>query len=135
MGYLGFVQRSTPLLYSFHIYIYNTSTHSVYIDFNMAKLRISHFSDLLCMQLHLSYTPRISYLHTNVLCRLFHSVLMAKFSINSISVKYRKKITRIEAPKRRGKMSVITNTDFSFRKTFCGSSISLPQSQFSITQS
>lgn len=114
MGYLGFVQRSTPLLYSFHIYIYNTSTHSVYIDFNTAKLRISHFSDLLCMQLHLSYTPRISYLHTNVFCRLFHSVLMAKFSINSISVKYRKKLLELRHLRGEGKcLSLLTQTSAS----------------------
>ena len=71
MGYMGFVQRSMPTFYCSHIYIYNTSTHSVYIDFNMAKIRISHLSDPLCMQFHLSYTPRISYIHTNVLCSLF----------------------------------------------------------------
>lgn len=90
MGYLGFVERSTPPFYSFHIYICNTSTQRVYIDFNMAKLTISRLSDPLCMQLHLSYTPRMSYLHTNVLCRLFQSVLVAKFSIHCIPVKYRK---------------------------------------------
>lgn len=71
MGYFGVVQRSTPTFYCFYIYIYNTSTHSVYIDFNMAKIRTSHLLDPLCIQLHLSYTPRISYLHTNVLCSLF----------------------------------------------------------------
>lgn len=90
MGYLGFVQRSTPQFYSFHIYTYNTSTQKVYIDFYMAKSRISYLSDSLCMQLHLSYTPRISYIHTNVLCRLFHSVLVAKYSVHRMAVKYRK---------------------------------------------
>lgn len=118
MGYLGFVQRSTPLLYSFHIHIYNTSTHSVYIDFNMAKVRISHFSDPLCMQLHLSYIPRISYLHTNVLCRLFHSVLMAKFSIHCVSVKYRKKLLELRHLRGEGKcLSLLTQTSASEKRS------------------
>lgn len=130
MGYLGFVQRSTPTCYYCHIYIYTTSTHSVYIDFNMAKIRISHLSDPLCMRLHLSHTPRISYLHTNVLCSLFHSVLMAKFSTHCIAVKYGRNITRIQAPKRRGKMSVIINTVFSFRKTSVVVLLTCPKNNF-----
>lgn len=135
MGYFGFVQRSTLTFYHFCIYIYNTSTHSVSINFNMAKIRISHLSDPLCMQLHLSYTPRISYLHTNVSCSPFHSMLMAKSSTHWTAVKYGRNITRIQVPKRRGKMSVITNTVFSFRKNFRGCFTYLPKKQFSITHS
>lgn len=74
MGYFWGCSEIHPNLLLFlyiYIYNYNTSTHSVYIDFNMAKIRTSHVLDPLCIQLHLSYTPRISYLHTNVLCSLF----------------------------------------------------------------
>jgi len=42
---------------------------------------------------------------------------MAKFSTPCIAVKYGRNIIRIQVPKRRGKMSVITNTVFSFRET------------------
>lgn len=96
MGFLGFVQRSTPPFYSFHIYINNTIIQKVYIDFNMAKLRISHLSEPLCMQLHLSYAPRIS------LCRLFHSVLVAKFSIHCTAVKYTKTLLELRQLRREG---------------------------------
>lgn len=88
MGYLGFVERATPPFYSFHVSICNTSTQRVDIDCKMAKLRISHLSDSLCMQLHLSCTPRIPCLHTNGLCRLFHSVLCK--ILHCMAVKYRK---------------------------------------------
>lgn len=85
----------------FCTYIHSASTHSVYI----AKPRISHLSDPLCMQLYLSY------LHTNVSCSFFHSVPMAEFTTQC-----KRNTSRIQVPKR-GKMSVIANTVVSFRKT------------------
>lgn len=127
--------RDLPQPFIVFVYIFRTpATHSVYIDFNMAKTGLSHLSDPLCMQFHLSYTSRISYLHTNVLCSLFHNVLMAKFSTHCIGVKYGKSITSIQTPQRRRKMSVTTNTVFSFRKTVVVL-LSCPKEQFSITHS